>query len=154
MAKKEKRAEVVKALKKSYNMELETVINYLANSVHLDGLRAEEVRRALAEDIQEELGHAQQLADRIKTLESGIPGSFDLKMEQKSMQPPKDMTDVVAVIKGVIEAEEGAIDQYQKIIEMTDGVDYVTQDLCIQLLGEEEKHRREFKSFLTEYQKS
>ena len=144
---------IVRELKKAYNMELETVMNYVANSIHLDGVRAEQIRNALAADVTEELGHAQQLAQRIKTLDSGIPGSFELKMEQKSLQPPKDQTDVISVIKGVIEAEEGAIAQYRKLIELTDGVDYVTQDLCITLMGDEEEHRRQFKGYLKEYEK-
>jgi bacterioferritin len=71
-------------------------------------------------------------------------------MEQTSAQPPKDALDVISVIRGVIEAEQGAIDQYQKLIELTDGVDFVTQDLCIELKGDEEEHRREFKGFLRE----
>lgn len=146
-----KRDQIVKELKKSYNMELETVINYLANSVHLDGVRAEEIKKSLAADIQEELTHAQRLAQRIKTLESGIPGSQALVWEQKSLQPPKDQTDVVSIIKGVIEAEEGAIAQYMKLIKLSEGEDYVTQDLCIQLMADEEEHRRLFRGFLTEY---
>jgi bacterioferritin len=58
------------------------------------------------------------------------------------------------VIKGVIAAEEGAIAQYNKIIKLCDGVDYVTQDMVIEILGGEEDHRREFVGFLKEYQKS
>ena len=46
-----------------------------------------------------------------------------------SLQPAVDTTDVVAAIKGVIEAENDAIDQYNTIIRMCDGIDYVTQDL-------------------------
>ncbi|MCA9222839.1 MAG: hypothetical protein KDA71_21115, partial [Planctomycetales bacterium] len=44
-------SELVKMLQKAYRMEVETVANYLANSVHLDGVRAEEVKRSLAEDV-------------------------------------------------------------------------------------------------------
>ncbi len=58
----------------------------------------------------------------------------------------------VAAIKGVIEAENDAIDQYNKIIRLCDGDDYVTQDLCIRLLADEETHRREFRGFLKEYE--
>ncbi|MCG8510015.1 MAG: hypothetical protein MI741_12380, partial [Rhodospirillales bacterium] len=100
--------------------------------------------------IQEELQHAQQLANRIKILEGKIPGSESLSFSQTGLQPPDDQLDVVAVINGVIEAEEAAIEQYQKIIEATDGVDFVTQDLCIELKGDEEEHRREFKGYLAE----
>ena len=148
-----KKSNVVKELICSYWMELETVQNYLANSTNLDGVRAEEIKKSLAADVAAELGHAQQLAARIKILEGQVPGSMDFKPAQKSLQPPADSTDVVAVIKGVIEAEEGAIAQYKKIIKLCDGDDYVTQDLCITLLADEEGHRREFIGFLKEYAK-
>jgi bacterioferritin len=147
------KGQIINELKHAYNMELETVMNYLANSVHLDGVRAEEIRNALATDVTEELGHAQRLAKRLKVLETGIPGSLELKWEQKSLQPPQDTTDVVSVIRGVIDAEEGAIAQYRKLIDICDGVDWVTQDICIQILSDEEEHRRLFVGYLTEYER-
>src|SRR5947209_13604222 len=120
--------QVVEALRKAYNMEVETVINYLANSLQLEGVRAESIKQALAADIQEELTHAQQLGHRIKQLGGAIPGSLGLKMTQKRLQPPADTTDVVDVIRGVLQAEEEAITHYRSIIQQTDGEDYVTQD--------------------------
>jgi len=57
----------------------------------------------------------------------------------------------VAVIQGVIDAEEAAIKQYNKIIKLCDGIDYVTQDMAIGILAGEEDHRREFLGFLKEY---
>lgn len=145
-----KRQEIVNELAKSYNMELETVINYLANSIWLDGIRAKHIKDALTAEVQEELGHAQMLAKRIKTIDGAVPGSMSLKMEQKSLQPPSSSIDMVSVIEGVIAAEEGAIAQYDKIIKMTEGVDPVTQDMCIELMGDEQEHRRLFKGFLLE----
>jgi bacterioferritin len=146
----DKRQEIVKLLQTSYNMELETVMNYLANSIWLDGIRAKHIKDSLTAEVQDEMMHAQQLAARIKVLEGRIPGSLELTMSQKSLQPPKDSLDVLEVIRGVIEAEQGAIDQYQRIIEATDQVDIVTQDLCIGLKGDEEEHRRLFKGYLAE----
>src|SRR5690625_3251784 len=105
------------------------------------------VKQELKDDIPEELGHAQKLAERIKVLDGVVPGSFELERNQKSLQPTEVSTDVIAIIKGVIEAEEGAIAQYRKIIEICDGVDYVTQDLAIAILADEEEHRREFVGF-------
>ncbi len=149
----EKRAEIIAALQKSYQMEIETIINYLANSIALDGVRAEEIKKSLAADVTGELAHAQQLAARIKTIGGQIPGSKGMKFTQDSLQPPEDLTDVVHVIKGVIAAEDGAVRQYNTVIKLCDGFDYVTQDLCIQILGDEENHRREFMGFLKEYEK-
>lgn len=141
--------EIVTELKRAYEMELETVINYLANSVHLDGILAQEIKESLKSDIDEELSHARQLAERLKILDADVPGSLSISFSQKSIQPPSDSTDVMSVIKGVIEAEESAIAQYEKLIELADDADdYVTEDLCVQLLGEEQHHKREFEGFL------
>ena len=145
--------DIIKELKIAYAMELETVQNYIAASTNLDGVRSEVIKKALAADITEELTHAQGLAARIKTIGGAVPGSFELERSQESLQPLEDTTDVVAVIKGVIEAENGAIAQYNKIIQVTDGRDYVSQDLAIELLSGEEEHRREFIGFLKEYEK-
>lgn len=143
---------LIEELTKVYWMELEATINYLAISVDLDGIRAEEIKKSLAADIQTEITHAQDLAARIKEIGGRVPGSFAFKPEQTSLQPPENTTDVVAAIHGVIEAENAAIDQYNKIIRLCDGEDYVTQDLCIRLLADEETHRREFRGFLKEYE--
>ena len=137
----------------TYWLEMETTINYLAISTDLDGIRAEEIKKSLAADIQTEITHALELAHRIKEIGGRVPGSFAFKPEQVSLQPPEDSTDVVAVIHGVIDAENRAIEQYNKIIRLCDGIDYVTQDLCVKLLADEEKHRREFRGFLKEYEK-
>ncbi len=147
----EKRKEIIDNLIKSYWMEIETVINYISNSINLDGVRAEEIKKSLALDVTEEIGHAQSLAKRIKELGGLVPGSADLKPVQSFLQTKEDTTDVVSVIEGVITAEDGAIEQYNKIIKLCDGLDYVTQDLCIRLLGMEESHRIEFVGFLKEY---
>lgn len=59
-------------------------------------------------------------------------------------------TDIVHVIKGVIEAEKGAINHYSRIIEFCEDLDYVTQDMVIEILGDEEAHLRLFEGFLRE----
>jgi bacterioferritin len=148
----EKRDEIIELLKTAYWMELETVMSYIASSVNPDGVRAQEIKEALEEDIQEELGHAQQFANRIKELYGVVPGSLEFQAEQSSLQPPDQQTDVVHVIKGVIEAENGAIEHYNRLIEATDGADWVTQDMVIDILRDEEGHRRLFEGFLREYE--
>jgi bacterioferritin len=147
---REKREEIVELLTKAYWMEIESVMSYIANSVNPDGLRAQEVVEALEEDIQEELGHAQRFAQRIKELYGVVPGSLEFRAEQTHLQPPERQTDIVHVIRGVIEAETGGIEHYNRIIEATDGVDWVTQDMVIDILRDEEGHRRLFEGFLRE----
>jgi bacterioferritin len=133
----EKRETIVELLKTAYFMELETVMNYVTNSINPDGVRAQEVKESVEEDIQEELAHAQQFASRIKELYGVVP---------------EDQVDVVHVIKGVIDAEDGAIRHYTRIVEETEEVDPVTQDMVIEILHDEQGHRRLFEGFLREYE--
>ena len=149
---REKRERIVGMLTRAYWMEIETVMSYIANSVNPDGVRAQEIVKSLSEDIQEELGHATQFADRIKELYGIVPGSMDFRAEQSYLQPPEHQTDIAHVIEGVIEAETGAIDYYNKIIQATEEADPVTNDMVIAILHDEERHRRLFEGFLREYQ--
>lgn len=148
----EAREHVVELLRKAYWMEIETVMSYLAASVNLDGVRAQEIKESLAEDVEEELGHAKRFADRIKELYGVVPGSGDFTAEQSFLQPPEEQTDIVHVIRGVIHAETGAIEHYTRIVEETDSVDPVTQDMVIGILHDEQGHRRLFEGFLREYE--
>ncbi len=149
----DKRGEIIELLTRAYWMEIETVMSYIANSVNPDGVRAMEIRESLETDIQEELGHAKQFAERIKELYGVVPGSLDFTPEQSFLQPPSDQVDIVHVIRGVIEAEQGAIEHYSRIVEETDGVDPVTQDMVVAILHDEQGHKRLFEGFLREYEK-
>jgi bacterioferritin len=147
-----KREEIIGMLEKAYWMEIETVMSYLANAVNPDGVRAQEIKESLEQDITEELGHAKQFAERIKELYGVVPGSEAFSAEQSYLQPPEQQTDVVHVVRGVIEAETGAIEHYTKIVEATDQVDPVTNDMVIEILHDEQGHRRLFEGFLREYE--
>jgi bacterioferritin len=148
----EQRQHIIELLTKAYWMEIETVMSYIANSTNPDGVRAQEVIASLRADIQEELTHAQQFAARIKALYGVVPGSMDFTPEQRYLQPPEHQTDIVHVIKGVIEAESGAIEHYNHIIEETEGIDPVTNDMVIAILTDEEGHMRLFEGYLREYE--
>jgi bacterioferritin len=148
------RERIIEMLERAYWMEIETVMSYIANSVNPDGVRAQEIKESLAEDIQEELGHAQRFAERIKELYGVVPGSQEFAAEQSYLQPPEHQIDVVHVVKGVIEAERGAIEHYSRIVELTDQIDPVTNDMVIDILHDEQGHLRLFEGFLREYEAS
>ena len=146
------REHVVELLTKAYWMEVETVMSYLAASVNPDGVRAREIVESLEADVDEELGHARRFAARIKELYGVVPGSKDFAAEQSFLQPPEHQTDIVHVIRGVIEAESGAIEHYTRMIDETDGIDPVTQDMVIDILRDEQGHRRLFEGYLREFE--
>ncbi len=127
---------------------VKTVQNYLANSVWLDGLRARVVAESLAADVPEELGHAKKLAQRLKQLGACPPGSLSLARDQKSLQPATESTDLRHVVEGALAAERDAIATYRELIDASDGVDPVTQDLAIAIMADEEAHRTLFEGFL------
>jgi bacterioferritin len=77
---------------------------------------------------------------------------MEFKATQDTLQPPEDQVDVVHVIKGVIDAEDGAIQHYTRMVEETEGVDPVTQDMLIDILHDEQGHKRLFEGFLREYE--
>jgi bacterioferritin len=135
-----KREQIIEMLTRAYWMEIETVINYVANSTNPDGVCAQEI------------GHARKFATRIKELYSVVPGSLGFHPEQHSLQPPDEQTDIVHVIKGVIDAERSAIRFYNELIEAADQIDWVTQDMVIEILRDEQGHLRLFEGFLREYQ--
>jgi bacterioferritin len=151
-ANSDQRDQVIGLLTKAYWMEIETVMSYLAASVNLDGVRAQEIKESLNGEVEDELGHARQFADRIKELYGVVPGSEAFAAEQSFLQPPEHQTDIVHVIRGVIEAESGAIKHYTRIVEETEGIDPVTQDMVIAILRDEQGHRRLFEGFLREYE--
>jgi bacterioferritin len=144
--------EVTRLLRKAYQDEIETVMNYMSNSIVLDGVRAEEVKESLQQDVQEELGHAERLGERLKQVDERPPGSGEFVARQESLQPPEDTTDVMSVIDGVLDAEEDAIETYRALIDAArEADDPVTEDLAVELLGDEEAHRTEFRGYRKEY---
>jgi bacterioferritin len=143
--------EVTELLKKAYSDEIETVMNYLTNSIVLDGVSAEEVKESLETDIQEELGHAEMLGQRLKQLDERPPASYDFEARQESLQPPENSTDVLSVIEGVLDAEEDAIETYRSLVSAAGDEDPVTEDIAVTILADEEAHRTEFRGFKREY---
>jgi bacterioferritin len=143
---------VIELLRTAYSDEIETVMNYQTNAIVLDGVRAEEIKESLQTDIQEELTHAEQLGNRLKQLGARPPGSAEFTAHQDSLQPPEDSTDVLAVIRGVLDAESDAIDTYRTLVDAaSEAGDPVTEDLAVTILADEEAHRTEFRGFEKEY---
>jgi bacterioferritin len=145
--------DVTSLLYRAYLDELETVLNYQTNAIVLDGVRAEEIKESLQQDIQEELNHAEQLGQRLKQLGAKPPGSAEFTARQDALQPPEDSTDVLSVIRGVLDAEQDAIEMYRSLIHSAEAAnDPVTEDLAVTILADEEAHRTEFEGFEKEYQ--
>ena len=144
----EQREQIVDMLQTAYSMELESAENYLAASVNLEGIHALPVKRLLAEEVTDEFGHARRIAERIHVMGGVVPGSMQLSKSQRFLQPSAEGVTLEKTVAGVIKAEEAAITHYRLLAEMAEGVDFPTHDMAIELLADEESHRREFVGIL------
>jgi len=140
--------DIVDLLERAYLDEIETAMNYLANATYLETISGETVAESLKEDVEEELDHAEELGYRLRYYGEVPPASADFEARQDSLQPPEDGSDVLAVVEGVIDAEEDAIETYEALIEAAvDADDPVTEDLAVELLADEQAHLAEFLSY-------
>lgn len=144
----DKTKEIIAELKRSYAGEFETLQNYVAQAVDLDETRPEMVRTSLEASIPQKLRNVRRLALRINLLGARVPGSLELPRAQNYLQPATEKPDVLAVIHGVLRASEAAIARYETIIALTEGNDYLTQDLVIDLMAEERDRHQLFARLL------
>lgn len=138
---------IVSLLQVAYAAELETVQNYLANSVWLDGLGTQEVVDALADNVAEKLGYAGRLAQRLKQLGACPPGSLVVARNQVLLQPAEDPTDLRHVVVGALAATRQLIATFGELAAAAAGADPVTAALAVQLLAAEERHLCLFEGF-------
>ena len=141
-------SKVIESLMAAYLAELEMAENYLAGSVWLDGSGARQIAEALDVYSAQELTHAKKIAHRLKELGVRSPASFSIEVVQKVF-PPRDETDALSAVEGVLEAERDAIARYERLIEACEEKDIITRDLAIEIIADEEKHRDVFEGFLT-----
>lgn len=143
----DKTKEIVAALKRSYAGEFETLQNYVAHVVHLQGT----IGTSLEASISQKLKNVRRLARRINVLGGRVPGSLELPRVQDYLQPAAEKADALAVIHGVLRASAAAIARYETIIALTEGNDYLTQDLVIDLLSQERDLHQLFTSLLRDF---
>ena len=145
------RDELIEMLVKAYWMEMETVMSYIANSINPDGVRAQEIIESLQEDIQEELGHAQQFGDahqgalrrRAGLARLQCRAELSAAAQRADRHRPRDQ----GRDRGRVRRDR-ALQPDHRVCE---GKDPVTQDMVIAILRDEEGHRRLFEGFLREY---
>ncbi len=140
----DKRQEIVELLTRAYRMEMETVMSYLANATNSSTWHPR--RRDRRGAPRRRAGGARPRAQIRRADQGAVRHDARLAASSPPSRPTssrlEDTTDVVTVIKGVIEAEAGAIEHYTRIIEVCDGVDWATQDMVIDVLRDEEGHMR------------
>lgn len=133
--------------------ELTTYYYYTILRANLIGLKGEGIKEIAETARIEDRNHFEALIPRIYELGGKLPESM-VDFHNLSACPPaslpEDPTDVMAILKVLVNAERCAVAGYTEICNMTAGKDHRTYDLVLAILNEEIEHESWFSEFLGE----
>ena len=154
MAKKISRTDVdnlLKVLNEAYAEEWLAYYQYWLGAKVAIGLQRGEIVREFNEHAQEELKHADWLADRIIQL-GGTPiirpSEWEEKAHCKYMAP--DNFDVASLLHDNLDSERCAVGRYEGICNLTHGHDFETFRVAEKILKEELEHEQELEDFVAD----
>jgi ferritin-like protein len=145
--------ELLELLVKNASAELTTYYYYTILRANLIGLEGETVKEIAETARIEDRNHFESLVPRIYELGGKLPESMVDFHNLSACSParlPKDPTDVMAILKVLVEAERCAVRGYTHICNLTAGKDHRTYDLSQAILNEEIEHESWFSEFLGE----
>lgn len=101
--------QLMEGLNDAFNRELTTVIRYMLQGSAIRGRQNEPLRQLYRSEVQDEIQHAQYLADKIVTL-GGTP------VAKPSVEPLAE--EVSQMVRRDVEAEESDVSHYQRLAGM------------------------------------
>jgi bacterioferritin len=137
------RKQLIDGLNEDLKGEFQAIIMYRLYASMVQGPYRQELRTFFANEIPEELAHAQMLADKISAL-GGIPASVPA--------PVKVVSDPKAMLEAALEAELETIERYVKRRKQAEEAG--EQGLAAEfdtLLSDESNHRDELKQMLARW---
>jgi ferritin-like protein len=144
---------LVDLLVKNAAAELTTYYYYTILRANLIGLQGEGLKEIAEVARIEDRNHFEALVPRIYELGGKLPDKMTQFHDISACPPanlPEDPTDVMAILKILVEAERCAVRGYNHICNMTCGKDHRTYDLVLAILNEEIEHESWFSEFLGE----
>lgn len=133
--------------------ELTTFYYYTILRVNLIGLEGEGVKEIAETARVEDRNHFEALVPRIYELGGRLPNDMKAFHDMSACPParlPEDPSDVEAILKVLVGAEQCAVRGYSNICNVTAGKDHRTYDLAQAILHEEIQHEAWFSEFLGE----
>ena len=137
-------SEIITQLNRAYADEWLAYYQYYIEEKVVKGIMKDAVIAELAQHAQDELRHADMVAQRILQL-GGTPLLHPkawFTHTNCGYEEPKNF-DVVAILEDAIKGEQCAIETYAKLAELTRGKDVVTYDLVSQILADEVEHEED-----------
>ena len=147
------RSEVVKLLNDALATELVCVLRYRRHHFMARGIHGKSIADEFLVHSNEELGHADQLAQRIVQL-GGEPDFSPDSLNARSHAEYIEGTALVDMIKEDLVAERIAIDSYRELIAYLGHQDPTTSQMLKDILAVEEEHADELSDLLVGLPKS
>lgn len=148
--------EIINKMKNALKEELNAWYGYIIVKEWLTGTNRKDVEKFYEDTAKDELeDHGYWLMKRINQLGGTIedislsPNSLDSAIH-KYIAPKwnKGNIDIKKSIEDNIKNEEGAIETYEELVKMTEGVDPTSNSKLKEILADEQEHLQELKDFL------
>jgi bacterioferritin len=140
---------IVKVLNDSLATELVCVLRYKRHQFIADGLAMPKIAKEFLRYANDELLHADQLAQRIVQL-GGNPDFSPFSLIQRSHAAYDDSVDLKEMISANLVAENAVIDNYCKILTLIGDSDLTTRRLVEGILIDEMEHAEELRDWNTD----
>jgi bacterioferritin len=144
------RAVVLKVLNESLATELICVLRYRRHHFMARGIHSQAVAAEFLQHSIEELGHADQIAERIVQL-GGAPDFAPSGLAARSHAEYVEGHSLVDMIKEDLVAERIAIDSYRDFIQYLGDHDSTTRRMVEGILAVEEEHADELADLLESF---
>lgn len=142
------RDDIVSLLNDALATELVCVLRYRRHHFTADGVESPKIAEEFMVHANEELGHADRLAERIVQL-GGKPDFNPKGLLDRSHADYDDSADLNAMIRSNLVSERVAVESYRQMIELIGDKDSTTRRLLEDILADEEKHADELSDWLT-----
>ena len=147
------RATVLKLLNDSLATELVCVLRYRRHHFMARGIHSQSVAQEFLDHSNEELGHADEIAERIMQL-GGEPDFAPAGLVGRSHAEYVEGDTLASMIKEDLVAERIAIDSYRDIIKFLGDQDPTTRRMMEGILAVEEEHADDLADLLVAFPES
>lgn len=138
---------VIRKLNEALATEWVCVLRYYRHYFMAQGMLADAVKGEFLEHAQQELAHANEIAERIVQL-GGEPDLDPDTLTARAHAEYKPGSDLKEMVREDLIAERIAIDSYREMIEFIGDKDTTTKRMLMHILAQEEEHADEFADLL------
>lgn len=139
--------DVCRLLNEALATEITCVLRYRRHYFTADGIDSAEIKKEFLVHSNEELAHADRIAERIVQL-GGEPDLNPATLLARSHADYVPCKDLKSMIKENLVAERIAIESYREMIACVSAFDPTTRKLLVEVLEQEEGHADELKDWL------